>query len=56
MNGKILYINILMDQLNDLMIELYEEMADEEDKKVVKICEKIQDIIRQIKSDHSEEV
>jgi len=55
MNNKIAYINVMMDRLNELMIELYEDMADGEDKKVVKLCEQIIDIVRQIKVDHNED-
>ena len=53
--SKIHYINDLMNRLNDLCIELYEAMADEEDQEVVKVCEQIIDIIRQIKIDHNKE-
>lgn len=44
-----------MDRLYDLCDDLYEAMADEEDKDVVKICEGIIEIIRSVKSDHSGE-
>jgi len=56
MKDKIHYINELMDRLNDLSIDLYEAMADGEDKEVVSICEKMLEIIRQIRSDHNSEL
>jgi hypothetical protein len=56
MKDKIHYINELMDRLNDLSVDLYEAMADGEDKEVVSICEKMLEIIRQIRSDHNSEL
>jgi len=55
MSSKVTYINDIMDRLYDLCDDLYEAMADEEDKDVVKICEGIIEIIRSVKSDHSGE-
>jgi hypothetical protein len=55
MKDKIHYINYLMDSLNDLSVDLYEAMADGEDKEVISICEKMLEIIRQIRSDHNSE-
>jgi len=56
MKDKIHYINELMDGLHGLSIDLYEAMADGEDKEVVSICEKMLEIIRQIRSDHNSEL
>ena len=44
-----------MDRLHELLTDLYEAMADEDDKAVVKICEAIIEITRQIKADHNSE-
>jgi len=55
MSSKIAYINDNMDKLYSLYTELYEAMADEEDKEVVKICESIIEIVRHVKSDHNGE-
>lgn len=53
--NKVNYVNNIMNEANDLVTEIYEAMMDGEDKEVKTYAERMIELMKQIKSQHTDE-